>query len=151
MCGIAGLILSSGARQPDPAILSRLIDALRHRGPDGTGHAVVGRVALVHNRLSIIDLETGDQPLFSGPAALIGNGEVYNYRELRAAMPDVNFATGSDCEPPLHLWMREGSDYAQHLRGMYAIAIHERVQRTVTLTRDPFGIKPLYTTQTSNG
>ena len=89
MCGIAGLILSSGAPPPEPATLSKLIDSLRHRGPDGTGHAVVGRVALVHNRLSIIDLVTGDQPLFAGPASLVCNGEIYNYRELRVAMPAV--------------------------------------------------------------
>jgi asparagine synthase (glutamine-hydrolysing) len=151
MCGIAGLILTSGAPPPDPATLAKLIDSLHHRGPDGTGHAVVGRVALVHNRLAIIDLVTGDQPLFAGPATLICNGEIYNYRELRAAMPGVNFATNSDCEPPLHLWLREGADYAQELRGMFAIAIHERAQRTVTLTRDPFGIKPLYTAQIATG
>ena len=120
MCGIAGLILASGAPPPSPATLSRLIDALAHRGPDGTGHAVVGRVALVHNRLSIIDLVTGDQPLFAGPASLVCNGEIYNYRELRVAMPEVDFATNSDCEPPLHLWLREGADYvaasARHVR-----------------------------------
>ena len=151
MCGIAGLILSSGALPPDPGTLSRLIDALQHRGPDGTGHAVVGRVALVHNRLSIIDLVTGDQPFFAGAATLVANGEVYNYRELRAAMPGVSFATNSDCELPLHLWLRDGPDYARALRGMYAIAIHERAQRTVTLTRDPFGIKPLYIAQVAGG
>jgi asparagine synthase (glutamine-hydrolysing) len=66
-------------------------------------------------------------------------------------MPEVNFATNSDCEPALHVWLREGADYVQHLRGMYAIAIHERVKRTVTLTRDPFGIKPLYTAQIGGG
>src|SRR5487761_2109706 len=151
MCGIAGLILSPDAPPPDPATLSRLIDALRHRGPDGTGHAVVGRVALVHNRLAIIDLVSGDQPLFAGPATLICNGEIYNYRELRAAMPGVSFATNSDCEPPLHLWLRDRADYARQLRGMYGIAIHERVQRTVTLSRDPFGIKPLYLAPVAHG
>jgi asparagine synthase (glutamine-hydrolysing) len=151
MCGIAGLVLSGGAPPPDPATLSKLIDSLHHRGPDGTGHAVVGRVALVHNRLAIIDLVTGDQPLFAGPATLICNGEIYNYRELRQAMPGVEFATNSDCEPPLHLWLREGADYANQLRGMYAVAIHERVQRSVTLTRDPFGIKPLYIAQVDGG
>lgn len=151
MCGIAGLILSSGATPPDPAVLSKLINALHHRGPDGTGHAVMGRVALLHNRLSIIDLVSGDQPLFAGPAALVANGEVYNYRELRQAMPGVVFATNSDCEPPLHLWLRDGPDYAKQLRGMYAIAIHERVRRTVTLSRDPFGIKPLYIAQVEGG
>ncbi|MEA2743032.1 MAG: hypothetical protein QOG25_1403, partial [Acetobacteraceae bacterium] len=104
----------------------------------------MGRVALLQNRLAIIDLVTGDQPIFAGPAALVANGEIYNYRELRNAMPGVNFATNSDCEPPLHLWLRDGQDYTRQLRGMYGIAIHERVRRTVTLSRDPFGIKPLY-------
>jgi asparagine synthase (glutamine-hydrolysing) len=151
MCGIAGLILTPGAPPPDAATLARLIEALAHRGPDGTGHAVVGRVALVHNRLSIIDLVTGDQPLFAGPATLVCNGEIYNYRELRVAMPQVNFATNSDCEPALHLWLRDGADYVQPLRGMFAIAVHERMKRTVTLTRDPFGIKPLYIAQTGEG
>ncbi len=151
MCGIAGLILSSNAAPPDPAVLSKLIDSLHHRGPDGTGHAVVGRVALVHNRLSIIDLVTGDQPLFAGAATLVCNGEVYNYRELRAGMPDVKFATNSDCEPPLHLWLQDGADFAKNMRGMYAVAIHERNARTVTLTRDAFGIKPLYTAQVAGG
>jgi asparagine synthase (glutamine-hydrolysing) len=151
MCGIAGLILSSSAAPPDPGVLTKLINALHHRGPDGSGHAVVGRVALVHNRLSIIDLVSGDQPLFAGPATLVANGEVYNYRELRQTMPGVSFATNSDCEPPLHLWLRDGAEYAGQLRGMYAIAIHERIRRTVTLTRDPFGIKPLYVAQVEGG
>ena len=151
MCGIAGLILSTGASPPDPVTLTKLIDSLHHRGPDGSGQAVVGRVALLHNRLAIIDLVTGDQPFFAGASTLVCNGEVYNYRELRAAMPGINFATNSDCEPPLHLWLRDGADYARDLRGMYAIAIHERVQRSVTLTRDPFGIKPLYIAQIDGG
>ena len=142
MCGIGGVML--GDRVPDPALLTRMTDALAHRGPDGAGHASVGRVALVHTRLAIIDLLGGDQPLFAGSAALVANGEVYNNRELREGMADVRFATGSDCEPPLHLWLRDGPGYAAALRGMYAIAIHERAERCVTLTRDPFGIKPLY-------
>ena len=151
MCGIAGLILSSGASPPDAEVLSKLIASLHHRGPDGSGHAVVGRVALAHNRLAIIDLVTGDQPLFAGAATLVANGEVYNYRELRAGMPDVKFATNSDCEPPLYLWLQDGPNYAQRMRGMYAVAIHERSARTVTLTRDAFGIKPLYTAQIAGG
>ncbi len=151
MCGIAGLILHPTAAAPDQAMLARLIGALDHRGPDGSGHTVVGRVALLHNRLAIIDLVTGDQPLFAGSAALVANGEVYNYRELRTALPGVNFSSNSDCEPPLHLWLRDGADYAQALRGMFGIAIHERVHRTVTLTRDPFGIKPLYLAPVEGG
>jgi asparagine synthase (glutamine-hydrolysing) len=151
MCGIAGLILSPNAPPPDQAVLGKLIGALDHRGPDGSGHTVVGRVALLHNRLAIIDLVTGDQPLFAGSATLVANGEVYNYRELRSELPGVNFATNSDCELPLHLWLRDGADYAKELRGMYGIAIHERGRRTVTLTRDPFGIKPLYLAPVAGG
>ena len=147
MCGIAGVLTAPDSPPPDQAVLDALTRAIAHRGPDGHGHTVVGRVALVHNRLAIIDLVTGDQPLFAGSAALVCNGEIYNYRELRAEMHGVNFATNSDCEPPLHLWLKEGAEYARHLRGMYGIAIHERAARTVTLSRDPFGIKPLYVAQ----
>ena len=149
MCGIAGVIAAPAAvAVPTPTQLAALEQALAHRGPDGGGNTVVGRVALVHTRLAIIDLAGGDQPLFAGSAALVGNGEIYNYRELYGELPDTHFATGSDNELPLHLWLRDGAPYASHLRGMYAIAIHERVARTVTLSRDPFGIKPLYTVQT---
>lgn len=144
MCGIAGLALAPGAPPVEPATLAMLADALAHRGPDGAGHSLVGRVALVHRRLAIIDVAGGDQPLFAGAAALVANGEIYNFHELRAALPEVSFATGSDCEPPLHLWLRDPRGYAEQLRGMYAIAIHQRSDRSVTLSRDPFGIKPLY-------
>ena len=151
MCGIAGLALAGGARPPDPSTVAALAHALAHRGPDGAGHSVVGRIALVHTRLSIVDLAGGDQPIFAGPASLVANGEIYNDRELRAGMPGVAFATGSDCEPPLHLWLRDGEAYAGELRGMYAIAIHERAARSLTLSRDPFGIKPLYTASVEGG
>ena len=151
MCGIAGLILSPSAAPPAPDVVARLIDTLHHRGPDGTGTHVLGRIALLHNRLAIIDLVTGDQPFTAGPATLVANGEIYNYRELRVAMHGTNFTTNSDCEVPLHLWLRDGADYTRDLRGMYAIAIHERVQRSVTLSRDPFGIKPLYIAQVADG
>jgi len=150
MCGIAGILAAPGAPDIDVATLMRLERALAHRGPDGGGHSVVGRVAMVHRRLAIIDLAGGDQPLFAGSAALVGNGEIYNYRELRAALPGVRFATDSDNEPPLHLWLRDGAGFAEALRGMYALAIHERTARTVTLARDPFGIKPLYIAQTES-
>lgn len=152
MCGIAGLIMAAGVAPPDAGVLGALSRALGHRGPDGAGHTVVGRIALVHTRLAIIDLEGGDQPLFAGSAALVANGEIYNYRELRASeTPDTRYATNSDCEPPLHLYLRDGAGFADNLRGMYAIAIHDRAARTVTLARDPFGIKPLYTAAIQGG
>ena len=151
MCGIAGLSLAPGASPPSAETLAALARALAHRGPDGAGHAVVGRAALVHTRLAIIDVAGGDQPLYAGPAALVANGEVYNYRELRAAMPGTHFATESDCESPLHLWLRDGPGFPEHLRGMYAIALHDRAQKALTLARDPFGIKPLYTAPVDGG
>jgi len=151
MCGIAGLAMSPGSPPPNPATLAALAAALAHRGPDGTGQAAVGRIALVQTRLAIVDVAGGDQPLYAGPAALVANGEIYNDLALRGGLPGTRFATGSDCEPPLHLWLRDGAGYAAQLRGMFAIAIHERAQRSMTLTRDPFGIKPLYVAPVEGG
>jgi len=152
MCGIAGIALKPGETLPEAT--ARALDAaLAHRGPDGSGmHAAPGAV-LLQRRLAIIDLATGDQPLFEpGGAALVANGEIYNYLELRRdALPGVAFATASDCEPPLHLYRREGLAFARSLRGMYAIAIHDRAARRVVLARDPFGIKPLYLADTALG
>jgi asparagine synthase (glutamine-hydrolysing) len=144
MCGIAGLIMAPGAPPPSAASIQALAGALRHRGPDGAGVAAVGRVALIHTRLAIVDPAGGDQPLFAGAAALIANGEIYNDLALRAAMPEVSFATHSDCEPAVQLWLRDGAGFAAGLRGMFALAVHDRAARTVALSRDPFGIKPLY-------
>ena len=151
MCGIAGFVFAADARPPNSSTLAAMTQALAHRGPDGAGHAMVGRVALVHTRLAIIDVAGGDQPIFAGPAALIANGEIYNDLALRATLPEVRFATGSDCEPPLHLWLRDGASYVAQLRGMYAIAIHERGTGNLTLSRDPFGIKPLYIAELEHG
>jgi asparagine synthase (glutamine-hydrolysing) len=152
MCGIAGVALRHGeAVLPD--VLSVFAAALAHRGPDGGGQTVSAGAALVHRRLAIIDVEGGDQPLFEpGGAALIANGEIYSYRELRRdLLAGVAFATGSDCEAALHLYRREGLGFADRLRGMWAIAIHDRAARRVVLSRDPFGIKPLYIAETKQG
>jgi len=149
MCGIAGIMTRDG-RNPDGNTLDRLTQALLHRGPDGSGRHVAGDTGLVQTRLAIIDLETGDQPLFEpGGAALVANGEIYNYIELRESLTDIRPATRSDCEPPLHLYRRKGLDFVHDLRGMYAIAIHDPGTRQLILTRDPFGIKPLYYAETS--
>jgi asparagine synthase (glutamine-hydrolysing) len=146
MCGIAGIMTKNGAA-PDRALLARMADAIAHRGPDGRGEYVVANVGMVQNRLAIIDLVTGDHPLYEpGGAALIGNGEIYNYIELRqsAALSGVNFATGNDFEPPLHLYRRLGTAFVDELRGMYALALHDAPAGRLVLARDPFGIKPLY-------
>lgn len=149
MCGIAGLVLRQGL-SPSAATVERLIAALAHRGPDGQGQHVFGNVALAHNRLAIIDLVTGDQPLFAGAAALVANGEIYNYRELRSDNT-LRCVTQSDCEPPLHLFRRDGLGFATQLRGMFAIAVHDRSAKQVVLARDPFGIKPLYLAEIAGG
>ncbi|MHA1107964.1 MAG: asparagine synthase (glutamine-hydrolyzing) [Alphaproteobacteria bacterium] len=144
MCGIAGIMTVSGA-PPERKALAAMQQSLAHRGPDGDGAHFAGGVGMVQTRLAIIDLETGDQPFYlPDGAALVANGEIYNYLELRAAMPGCKFATASDCEVPLHLYRERGADFTHQLRGMYAIAIHDPVARRLVLARDPFGIKQLY-------
>jgi asparagine synthase (glutamine-hydrolysing) len=149
MCGIAGIANRHDAPPPDPAVLETLVRALAHRGPDGHGITIEGQTGIAQTRLAIIDLPTGDQPFFAADAALTANGEIYNFHELRAAMPDVAFTSKGDCEPALHLYLADRQAYAAKLRGMYAIAIRD--ESALTLTRDPFGIKPLYTAQTPHG
>jgi asparagine synthase (glutamine-hydrolysing) len=151
MCGIAGLMTRDGTR-PSEQVVDRFARALAHRGPDGDGRHLDGDVALFQNRLAIIDLVTGEQPLF-GPEGetIVVNGEIYNYVELRASMPEVAFRTRSDCEPPIHLYRRHGLDFTRHMRGMYALALHDARTRRLVLARDPFGIKPLYYAETAAG
>lgn len=151
MCGIAGMMRTDGAA-PEGAVLDRMADAIAHRGPDGRGDYARDNVAMVQMRLAIIDLLTGDQPLYEpGGAALVANGEFYNYLELRRDLHGVNFKTASDCEPPLHLYRRIGLDFVHRLRGMYALAIHDPGAGHLVLARDPFGIKPLYYAETPDG
>lgn len=151
MCGIAGVMTADGS-PPDQVVLEGMAEALGHRGPDGRGRYLAGNVGMVQRRLAIIDLETGDQPFFEpGGAALVANAEIYNYVELRAALHGVNFATTSDCEPALYLYRRHGLDFVAHLRGMYAIALHDPQAGRLVLARDPFGIKPLYYAETARG
>ena len=155
MCGIAGIMTTSGAAPA--AALAQLADAMAHRGPDGTGQFSSGGVGLVQTRLAIIDLETGDQPFLVSrnpgeeKTVLVANGEIYNYVELRLDMSRVEFHTKSDCEPPLHLYLRHGLGFARHLRGMYAIALFDPGEDCLVLARDPFGIKPLYYAETELG
>ncbi|MGE5504517.1 MAG: asparagine synthase (glutamine-hydrolyzing) [Actinomycetota bacterium] len=150
MCGIAGL-MTPGA-PPDQGVLDRLQGALAHRGPDGSGQRVAGNVGLVQTRLAIIDLDGGRQPIVDAAGrAIVANGEVYNYVELTAEMAGTAFATGSDCEPPLHLWPEDGAALAGRLRGMYALALHDPATGRLMLARDPFGIKPLYVAETGAG
>jgi len=154
MCGIAGIVTADGSA-PSETRMTALTASLAHRGPDGDGRYVKDGVALLQTRLAIIDLAGGDQPLFENAddsgVALVANGEIYNYRELRRGIGEDAFLTLSDCEPPLRLYLRHGLDFARHLRGMYAIAIHDPANDRVVLARDPFGIKPLYYAETARG
>ena len=151
MCGIVGLMTRDGSA-PDSFILEGLINAVRHRGPDGEGQYLARNFAMAQTRLAIIDLETGDQPLYeSSGATLVANGEVYNYLEIRKDLVDADFNTASDCEAPLHLYRSYGLDFVEYLRGMYAIALYDSIEEQLILTRDPFGIKPLYYSETESG
>ena len=153
MCGIAGII--STTNQSTGSALDLMENALSHRGPDGSGKYISGPCAMVHTRLAIVDLETGDQPFVykdenAKQTALIANGEIYNNPELRSHMGDIDFKTRSDCELPLYLYIKHGHQFVDHLRGMYAIAIWDEAKNRLVLARDPFGIKPLYYAQTEN-
>ncbi|HEX3366889.1 asparagine synthase (glutamine-hydrolyzing) [Phenylobacterium sp.] len=145
MCGIAGQVGGADARAAE------MIAALTHRGPDGIRIEAMAGVAVAHARLSIIDLEGGWQPLHAAGSTVIGNGEIYNYVELTRdhQLTDV-LTTGSDFEPLLHLYAREGEAAFQRLRGMYALCFIGGDGRT-WLARDPFGIKPLYIMEHDGG
>ena len=143
MCGIAGFACRPGATPP-PDALPRMMAALAHRGPDDSGTYEDAHIELGHRRLAIIDPAGGKQPLRAGAATLVANAEIYNDRALRDAMPGTHFGTASDCEPALHLFRSVGAAYVKRLRGMYAIAAYDANTATLLLSRDPFGIKPLY-------
>ena len=146
MCGIAGIASRSGA--VDPERLRAMSATLVHRGPDSDGVLVDGPVGLAARRLSIIDLETGDQPITNEDATVhvVQNGEIYNYRELRAGLECAGhrFRTQSDTEVLVHLYEEHGEAFAERLRGMFAVAVWDAGQNRLVLARDPFGIKPLY-------
>jgi asparagine synthase (glutamine-hydrolysing) len=151
MCGIAGVMTADGS-QPSSALLDGFLRALAHRGPDGEGRLVAPGVGLVQTRLAIIDLSTGDQPLYGRQGtALVANGEIYNYVELKHDFESAAFKTSSDCEVPLATYARDGADFAKVLRGMYGIALHDARDHALYLARDPFGIKPLYYAEYAGG
>jgi asparagine synthase (glutamine-hydrolysing) len=147
MCGICGLMTLDGS-SPDPAVLRRMSGALAHRGPDSEGIEVDGPTGLAARRLAIIDLEHGDQPIADeeGRHRVVQNGEIYNYRALRRELEQAGhrFATQSDTEVLVHLYEERGLDFAQALRGMFAIAVWDPGRQRLVLARDRFGIKPLY-------
>lgn len=146
MCGIAGQVLLHG--RVDPDALSRMAGALTHRGPEDTGHYVSGAFGIAHTRLAIIDLAGGHQPIFDAQQryALVCNGEIYNYVELRAELEALGARplSHSDSEVALHGWAHWGRDSLKRLHGMYAFALFDHSRRELWLARDRLGIKPLY-------
>ena len=146
MCGICGIASSNGL--VDPERVAAMSRTLVHRGPDSSGEHVEGAIGLAARRLSIIDLETGDQPIANedGTIHVVQNGEIYNYRELRRELERAGhrFRTRGDTEVLVHLYEEHGDRFADRLRGMFALAIWDAPRRRLLLARDRFGIKPLY-------
>jgi asparagine synthase (glutamine-hydrolysing) len=150
VCGIAAAVSLSGSRIPQLDSSLAVMNALqRHRGPDGEGMWVHpnGIVGFAHRRLSIIDLVTGQQPMQDASGNWITyNGEIYNYRELRARLGGEPFVTTSDTEVLLRAYRAWGSECVDHLRGMFAFALWDEAEGLLVCARDRFGIKPLYYT-----
>ncbi len=148
MCGIAGLFDTRNKRDFDPALMKRMNDIQFHRGPDEGDIYQEPGVALGHRRLSIIDLSTGQQPLFNedGSVAVVFNGEIYNYQELVPELEALGhvFHTRSDTEVIVHAWEAWGEDCVQRFRGMFAFGLWDRNRQTFFMARDRLGVKPLY-------
>jgi asparagine synthase (glutamine-hydrolysing) len=148
VCGICGFWAGPDDQAHDEGVLERMVDCLRHRGPDDRGFYRDGGVALGHDRLSIIDLDGGQQPIASEDEAVtvISNGEIYNFAELAADLKarGHRFRTRSDSEVIVHLWEQEGPECVQKLRGMFAFVLHDRRRGVLFGARDRFGQKPLF-------
>ena len=155
MCGIVGVVHRDLEQPVEPGVIRTMCRAIRHRGPDDEGLFVSGQVGLGMRRLSIIDLEGGRQPIANedGSKVIVFNGEIYNYRELRAdlARRRHRFRTASDTEAIVHLYEEAGPAAVERLRGMFALAIWDAGTRSLFVARDRFGIKPLYYVATSWG
>ena len=148
MCGITGIFDTRAAREVSRAVLQRMNDSQLHRGPDeGSLHIEPG-VGLGHRRLSIIDIATGQQPLFNedGSVVIVFNGEIYNFQELIPELQALGhvFRTKSDTEVIVHAWEAWGEDCVQRLRGMFAFALWDRKRQTFFMARDRLGVKPMY-------
>ncbi len=154
MCGIAGFLHFDKSRTVEQSILKRMTDSIRHRGPDGEGFYCNENIALGHRRLSIIDLDTGDQPMFSEDKsiAIIFNGEIYNYIELRDELKSLghHFHTNSDTEVIIKSYQQWGKDFQNKLNGMWSLAIWNDKEQELLLSIDRMGEKPMYYTVFEN-
>lgn len=150
MCGIVGVVSQDSISIVDRRAINGMLDCVAHRGPDGRGFRTDHNAAFGHTRLAIIDPERGAQPISNEDDTtwIVSNGEIYNYRELRAQLEAKGhrFKTHSDAETILHLYEDVGPACTEQLRGMFAFAIWDSVRRTLLLARDHMGIKPLYYT-----
>ncbi|NOT49041.1 MAG: asparagine synthase (glutamine-hydrolyzing) [Acidobacteria bacterium] len=156
MCGINGIVYSrESGRTVDPGLLVRMRDVSEHRGPDGAGIFAEKNVGLGHRRLSIVDLATGDQPMFNADRScvIVYNGEVYNHADSRddLAARGYIYQSTSDTETILHLYEELGADCVHRLRGMFAFAIWDKGKNELFIARDRFGVKPLYYVHDQNG
>jgi asparagine synthase (glutamine-hydrolysing) len=151
MCGIAGLCRLAGEREPDCVALEAMTAVLAHRGPDAQGTYAAGPIALGHRRLSIIDLQTGDQPLSNEDDTVwtVFNGEIYNHIELRRELEATGhvFKTASDTEVIVHQYEEDGAACVDRLRGMFSFAVWDERRRELMLARDRFGKKPFFIAQ----
>ncbi|HIX13307.1 MAG TPA: asparagine synthase (glutamine-hydrolyzing) [Candidatus Anaerofilum faecale] len=145
MCGITGF---TSVTPPQPDVLTAMMDAIAHRGPDGSGQYLDDTAALGHRRLSIIDLEGGKQPMENedGSIVCVFNGEIYNYQHLREELLAAGhtFATHSDTEVLVHGYEQWGEEMLPRLRGMFSFAIWSKADKKLFCARDFFGIKPFY-------
>jgi asparagine synthase (glutamine-hydrolysing) len=156
MCGICGIALSSrSGAEVQRSTLERMRDVMTHRGPDGAGSFIDGRIGLGHRRLSIVDPNAGQQPMTGadGAVQIVYNGEVYNHPEImrRFQGAGLTYRTHCDTESVLHVYEQQGFDTPKALRGMFAFAIWDRRRETLFLARDRFGVKPLYYAVTPDG
>ena len=147
MCGIAGILNLTG-EPVDPCLPRRMIERLRHRGPDGVGYYADAGVGLGHARLSILDLAGGHQPMSNEDQSLwiTFNGEIFNYVELREELVrrGHQFATRSDTEVILHAYEEYGEACVHHFNGQWAFAIWDTRARTLFLSRDRLGVRPVF-------
>jgi asparagine synthase (glutamine-hydrolysing) len=152
MCGICGKLNFDGNEPVRADLLGQMMDVIAHRGPDGSGDYRQGPIGLGHRRLSIIDLSTGDQPMCGedGTVTVVFNGEIYNFRELRAELEarGHRFKSNSDTEVIVHGYEEFGEHCVGRLSGMFAFALWDARNRVLLVARDRVGIKPLYYTNT---
>ena len=149
MCGIAGFIYKDKKKAAEQSRLKKMVDAIAHRGPDAEGMFCAENIALGHRRLSIIDLsEQGNQPMYShdGRYVIVFNGEIYNYIEIKKELSKAGavFTNQTDTEVIIEAYRYWGAKCVKRFNGMWAFALWDSAEKRLLLSRDRFGVKPLY-------